>query len=110
MSEGIQEIREPHDEEPPLGVSIETPGKIKENPPCPETSYAIASLEFSDWKLVRNKFSEATTVPRGSKGHKGTQQLSFGTLKLPVSNKDIQFSLEKSGKTEKNGQYLDKNK
>ena len=54
MSEAIQEIREPHDEELSLGASKEilaTPGKTND-PPFPETSYATASLEFSYWKLV----------------------------------------------------------
>ena len=66
MPEAIQENREPHDEEPCLGASKEIlaiSGKTIENPPCPETSYATISPEFSYWKLVTKTFLGAATVP-----------------------------------------------
>jgi hypothetical protein len=68
-----------------------------ESTPSP---HAITSPEFSEWKLVTKKFSEAATVPRESGGHKGTQHLNFGTLKLPALNKATLNLLEKSDLTE----------
>ena len=94
---------EPQVKDPPLGVSkaiLETTATTprKTNPPCPKTPYTTTSPEFLDWKLVTKKFSGAATVPRGIEGHKGSQQLSFGTLELPIFNKNIQYTLEKSRK------------
>ena len=65
--------------------------------------HTTTSLVSSDWKLVTRKISGAATVPRESGGHKGTQQLSFGTLKFPALNKATCFSIEKSSLTEKRG-------
>ena len=66
--------------------------------PCTTTS-----PKFSEWKLVTKKILGVTTIPRESGGNKGTQQLSFGTLKLPALNKATHFLLEKSGFIEKSG-------
>ena len=59
--------------------------------------HTIASPEISEWKLVTKNFSRAATVPRELGGHKGTPNLSFGTLKLPS------FLMEKSGQIETSG-------
>ena len=65
--------------------------------------YTTASLVSSEWKLVTRKISGAATVPQESGGHKGTQQLSFSTLKFPALNEATCFSIEKSSFTEKSG-------
>ena len=95
---------EPQIEEPTLEVfaaTLENLGKSSgESTPRARTT---ASQEFSEWKLVTKKFSGATTVPRESGGHKGTQHLNFGTVKLPVLNKATPYSLEKSGLTGTSG-------
>ena len=92
-----------------LEKSAKTPGQTSENPPCPEASYSTVSPEFSDWKLVTKKVLGEAIVPRGTRGYKGYQQLIFGTLKLQALNKGIQYSLEKIGNTEKNGQAYFRN-
>ena len=109
--EAIQEIKEPLDAEPPLEVSAATLGILTKS--LGETTlgpYTTASLDLSHWKLVTKNISGASTVPQESGGHKGTHQLIFGTLKLPALNKVAQFLLEKRGKTETCGKYMDKAK
>ena len=82
---------------------------LGESTPGPHTT---ASLVSSEWKLVTRKISGAATVPRESGGHKGTQQLSFDTLKFPALNKATCFSIEKSGNTwiKKDGEKRGENK
>ena len=91
-------------EEPTRNVStaaMEILGKSSgESTPGPRTT---ASPEFSKWKSVTKTFSGAATVPWESEGHKGTQKLNFGTLKLPALNKATLNLLEKSGLTETSG-------
>lgn len=107
------ENRDPHVEELkklPLGACkailtmAASPSETNENIPCPKISYTIGSPEFLDWKLVTKKSQGATTFPCISEGHNGIQQLSFVTfeiLSFKQTNKNIQYTLEKIGKTEK---------
>ena len=97
----IQKDKKPQDKDPPLDVSAATLGKFPGETtlgPC-----TITSSELSEWKLVTKKFPGAATIPRESGGHKGTQQLNFGTLKLPALNKATCYSLEKNGLTKTSG-------
>ena len=98
---------EPQVKDPPMGAFeaiLKTVATTHEKSnPFPKVSYSTTSPEFSDWKLVTKTFSRVATVLQGTDGHKGTQQLKFGTLELPSVNKNIQYMLEKIGKLIKMG-------
>ena len=97
----IQASKDPHIVEQTQEASAENLTKSSgESTPRP---YTTTSSNFSEWKLASKKISGAATVPRESGGHKGTQQLRFGTLKLQALNKAACYSLGKSSFTEKSG-------
>ena len=74
IREAIHANKEPRGEEPPVEVSTTTLENLTKSlggtTPSPST---IASLDFSEWKLVTKKYPGVATVPRESGGHEGTQ-------------------------------------